>query len=178
MNIKFTYVRDTPPPQPDPPKRDRHGKVIKLLSARVVTIARVVDHDRVYFAAVVNKLIPKKETAIDPRLRQVMEPQAFRQLQKRFRRRFGGDVHCKRAARAILIERVKAGRTYSIPYRDGHVVEDILRFISHDRNNDAIPTTVANVCYKAMRRMEETEQQEGRRPSAWAQASRTFKRPW
>jgi hypothetical protein len=168
VNIKYTYLRDTPPPQPVPPKLDKKGNVIKVLSPRVVSIARAVDNDLVHFAAIVNKVVDKRETDLPQRLRQIMEPQAFKELQKKYRRRYGGDVHCRKAAQNILKGLMyskrawtrRTHRTFTIRYRDGHVVEDILEFLATGgAPEDNIPVVISNVCYKALHEMREKRQQ-------------------
>jgi len=160
VNIKYTYIREPWPPQPAEPKRDKKtNKVIKVLSPRVVSIGRVVDHDLVHFAVIVNKVVDKRETALPQRLSQIMEPQAFKELQKKYRRRYGGDVHCKKYAQNVLKGRLLTNRTFTIRYRDGHVVEDILEFLSEGgAPEDNIPVVISNVCYKALLEMREKRQ--------------------
>jgi hypothetical protein len=145
MNLKFTYVRDTPIGRRQKPD----GEWEDIPSPRVATIGRVVDHDQVHFAVVVNKIVDPAEYRLDPRIRQVMEPGAFRVLQKKFRRRFGGDNHCKKAARSILAQRISAEQHHTIPYRQDHVVEDIMRFVA-EYQAAGIPTPASNICFKAL----------------------------
>jgi len=152
VNIKYMYIRDSLPPQPAEPKRDKKtGKVIKVLSPRVVSIGRVVDHDLVHFAAIVNKVVDKKDTDLPQRLWHIMEPQAFKELQKKYRRRYGGDVHCKKYAQNVLKGRLEANRAFTIRFREGLVVEDILEFLSEGGTpKDNIPVVISNICYKAL----------------------------
>jgi hypothetical protein len=117
----------------------------------------------VHVAAIVNKVVDKRETVLPQRLRHIMEPQAFKELQKKYRRRYGGDVHCKKFAQNVLKGRILTNRTFTIPYRDGHVVEDILEFLSRNGrcpgNEDGVQVTIANICYKALVEMREKRQE-------------------
>lgn len=179
MEIKYTYIRDTPPEQPDPPQLDKKGNVIKLLSPRVVTIGRMVEGDAIRFAVTINKVVSPEEYHVDQRIRPIVGPAMFKEIQKRLRRRYGGDVHCKKAARNIIKGRFYAGRTDIVertmapPPPAGHEdlvaavqnkldLKAVLRVIATntlrgEEHSEHIPLEASTVCMKALTAMVEEE---------------------
>jgi hypothetical protein len=143
--IKFTYIRDTPIGQ----RRNKDGDWKDVPSPRVVTVGRLVEGDQLHIVYAINKVVSPARLRIDPRIRQVMEPGAFRALQKKFRRRFGGDQHCRKSVRAIIREKFRSGKHNTIPHREGHELEDALGLGVTQGG-----VSISNVCYKASKSRE------------------------
>lgn len=125
---------------------------------RVVTIGYYLLGDMIYFDTAVNKVVDSKSITLDQRLRQVVGNIEYQELQKRFRKKFGGDNHCKKKARSILIGRLAHPR-YSILHRkDISILTDILGFLidnGYDSNGEPLAmqrtlSTIRDVCIRSL----------------------------
>jgi len=96
MDIRFAYIKD--------PENQK----------RVVTIGYAIDGNRIIFDVTVNKVV--EPLLLDPWLREVIGNEAFQDIQERCKRKFKGDPHRKRIARAILTGRVGTISCFQLPY--------------------------------------------------------------
>ena len=151
--LKFAYLRDKPVLRKVHNKETDKCEEKFFLSPRVLTIAYQVWNGELRFAAVVNKVVHPKKTLLDPKLRQVMSRQEFRALQKRYSRRFGGDQHCKKAARAILTQRWEAGQFTTIAQTQTSALASIVDYIATkqavsyiNKELPSLPQTAGVIC--------------------------------
>lgn len=117
MDIRFAYIKD--------PENQK----------RVVTIGYAIEGNRIIFDTTVNKVV--EPLLLDPRLREVIGNEAFRIIQERFKRKFRGDSHHKRIARAILTGRIGTLSCLQIPYENNEwppnrsaIVRKIIDFLA------------------------------------------------
>lgn len=125
MKIKFMYLKDPTEPR------------------RVVTLGWVIEDTVVRFAFAANKVVPAADRQLDPRVRMLMEPKAFSSLQKRFRRRFGGDTFCRKTARTIIVQRIAAEKCYRSGADTGRMA-----MILTGAQNEGL--TIARVCRQTL----------------------------
>lgn len=132
MNIKFAYIRD--------PEN----------YSRVVTIGYYLTDNEVRFDAIVNKVVDAKSLRVDQRLREIVGNIEFLSIEKRLKKRFGGDNHCKRSARSILTGRLKSqaclcSYTYveENPPSKKDTLKTILIFLANSN-----PDTIRDVCIR------------------------------
>ena len=135
--LKYCYLKDTDPQR------------VLSIGYKIVPETKTLE-----FAFSLNKVVPRKKITLDQRLRLVMEPQAFRELQKKFRRRFGGDQFSRRTARAILAARFKSGFVHVLPHspeeNSGKIIlEKILSFGKYEAG------TLSNMCYEVWQQLKE-----------------------
>jgi hypothetical protein len=113
--MKFAYLHDP----------NDHRRVATLVYA-VDDIANVIRYNYT-----VNKIVDN--ATLDSRLRLIVGKTVYKDLNKRFYKRFGGDAHCKNQARLVAIGKLKK-RAFEIPYQTYQqgkiillIVEDILQ---------------------------------------------------
>lgn len=71
----------------------------------VFTVCYTANADTLRVGATINKVVPKEKLRLDPRLQPIVGRQTFKLLQKQFTRKYQGDQHNKKIARAIARER-------------------------------------------------------------------------
>lgn len=100
-DLKFVYLKD--------PIDER----------RVLTIGYRVDDmldDRkaIRYNFTVNKIVDKVDWKLDDRLREFLGNENFNKIQKKFKKRFGGDQHNKKIAKEVIRKKFKERGSYNI----------------------------------------------------------------
>ena len=91
----------------------------------------------VHYAYTINKIVEKKDLRLDDRLRPFLGNAIFKDLQKKFTKRFGGDQHCKKQARAVVKGKFMKG-PYRVKYdSEKNIILLILNDI-YDRINESL----------------------------------------
>ena len=77
----------------------------QLPSTRVLTILYMIHEDTnsIYYNYTMNKVVDPDSIKLDDRLRSIIGNELFKELQKRFKKRFGGDQHNRKQARTVVL---------------------------------------------------------------------------
>jgi len=119
-DLKFVYLRD--------PEDFR----------RVLTIAWCYDEKTnfISYNYAINKIAEKSELRLDDRLRLFIGNPLFKELQKRFNKRFGGDQHSRKQARAVVTGKYRKC-CYHVECHEGNKVFKIVKDL-HSRLNEGV----------------------------------------
>lgn len=115
-DFKFVYLKD--------PIDDRR---VLTIGYEVLLNQAPWGADKIRYHYSINKLVDKEAYTIDGRLKEFLGPTCFKEVQKRFKKRYGGDQHNKKIAKAIICGGFECYYAKKIEYhKDVHPVHFIL----------------------------------------------------
>jgi hypothetical protein len=122
QKLRFAYLRDPEEPQ----------RVVTL--GWVIKTIQDLEHPEyeqqwIWYQYAINKIVPKEKTRLNERIRPFLGNELFKATQKRLLKRYGGDQHCKKRARAIVQGKFESG--YSTKHTQGnHAIKEIVAHLA------------------------------------------------
>lgn len=123
-DLKFVYLKD--------PIDER--RVLTIGYCVYDTYGALDNCIKYYYA--INKVVDKEVYTIDGRLKEFLGSTCFKEVQKRFKKRYGGDQHNKKIAKAKIRGGFKYRKYFVIEYRNREI--DPLHFILWNLSNKLI----------------------------------------